>query len=142
MHTVHLGGKADRVDQVGEYIRLIDYKTGKVETKDLKLNELNDIVLKPETEKIRQLLFYRLAWNKRDNRVPILPGIIPLKRPSEGVMLISLSSGDPLEMLPQEEIESAFNALVHRILDPSEAFTQTDDLKQCAYCTFKEVCNR
>ena len=38
-HTITLKGKIDRVDEVDGVRRIVDYKTGKVEDKDLKLSD-------------------------------------------------------------------------------------------------------
>ena len=140
--TVHLGGTSDRIDREGNVVRVIDYKTGKVEPKNLKLNELLEISESPEKEKSLQLLLYMLAWKTQSPDVEIVPGILALKKPSEGLLSISFADKRELSEVNREEIEEAFSVLVNRILDQNEPFRQTDDLKQCAYCSFTGVCNR
>ena len=138
----HLGGTADRIDREGNIVRVLDYKTGKVGSNDLKLKDLNDIVTKPEKEKSLQLLLYMLAWKAESPDVEIVPGIITIKRPSEGLHTIEFADKRDLKTVSIEEIIGAFSALVDRILDPSTPFQQTEDLKQCQYCSFTGICNR
>jgi len=139
---IHLGGTADRIDREGNIVRVLDYKTGKVGSSSLKLKDLNDIVTLPEKEKALQLLLYMLAWKAEFPDVEIVPGIITIKRPSEGLHTIEFSDKRDLNTLSREEMEEAFSALIDRILDVSTPFQQTDDLKQCAYCSFTCICNR
>jgi len=83
-----------------------------------------------------------LAWKAEFPDVEIVPGIITIKRPSEGLHTIEFSDKRDLNTLSREEMEEAFSALIDRILDVSTPFQQTDDLKQCAYCSFTGICNR
>jgi hypothetical protein len=83
-----------------------------------------------------------LAWKSESPDVEIVPGIITIKRPSEGLHTIEFADKRDLNTVSQEEIEGAFSALVYSILDPSNPFEQTDDLKQCEYCAFTGICNR
>lgn len=139
---IYLGGTADRIDREGNTVRVLDYKTGKVEAKNLKLKDLLEIVELPEKEKSLQLLLYMLAWKTQSPEIDIVPGIIAIKMPSKGVLTINFDDNRDLSEIGRDEIEETFSVLVKRILDPNEPFIQTDDLKQCAYCSFTGICNR
>jgi ATP-dependent helicase/DNAse subunit B len=139
---IFLGGTADRIDREGNTVRVLDYKTGKVEPKNLKLKDLLEIAESPEKEKSLQLLLYMLAWKTQSPEIDIVPGIIAIKMPSKGVLTINFEDERDLCEIDRHEIEEAFSVLVKRILDPNEPFNQTDDLKQCAYCSFTGICNR
>ncbi|MGB0391062.1 MAG: RecB family exonuclease, partial [Salibacteraceae bacterium] len=57
-------GIVDRVEIVNGIPHLIDYKTGKVEQKDLNLKSADLLELNPEKTKAYQLLFYTLLFHK------------------------------------------------------------------------------
>ena len=40
------------------------------------------------------------------------------------------------------EFENHLIELINEIYDPSKKFTQTDDLKRCEYCPYKDICKR
>jgi CRISPR/Cas system-associated exonuclease Cas4 (RecB family) len=106
------------------------------------LKDLLEIAESPEKEKSLQLLLYMLAWKTQSPEIDIVPGIIAIKMPSKGVLTINFEDERDLSEIDRHEIEEAFSVLVKRILDPNEPFNQTDDLKQCAYCSFTGICNR
>lgn len=52
-------GKADRIDCIGDEIRVVDYKTGSFDDKNLQAKRMEDLLLNPEKGKIVQLLIYK-----------------------------------------------------------------------------------
>ena len=57
-------GIVDRVEMINGIPHLIDYKTGKVEQKDLNLKQEELLELNPDKTKAYQLLFYTLLFHK------------------------------------------------------------------------------
>jgi RecB family exonuclease len=53
-----LNGKVDRVDFEGDTLRIIDYKTGKVEQSEIVFTEFDELIENPKKSKAFQLLMY------------------------------------------------------------------------------------
>jgi len=137
-----LKGKADRIDQIAGQLRIIDYKTGAVEARKLKLAETDELHLNGEMDKALQLLQYILMASTKYTNESIKSGIMSLKTPSTGIMEVGLG-GDTIftaERLPY--LRDLFVKIVEEIVNPDLNFEQTDDLKNCSYCDFAGICNR
>jgi ATP-dependent helicase/nuclease subunit B len=141
--TVQLGGKADRIDRCGGVVRIIDYKTGAVKDNELKPSSLAEVVADPSNAKLLQLLYYRMLWNESFPNDAVMPGIIPLKKPSEGIQTVNTSQlSDEERDLPHVQLKQMFTGLVEELFNPEIPFIQTDDIARCNYCSFKGVCSR
>src|SRR5699024_10163840 len=55
---VALRGKVDRVDEVNNQLRIVDYKTGKVEARDLKIKDWRELIEDYKYSKAFQVLCY------------------------------------------------------------------------------------
>ena len=140
---VQMGGKADRIDRCEGKVRIIDYKTGTVKENELKPKQLADVVTDPANAKLLQLLYYQMLWNETYPDDSVLPGIIPLKKPSEGLQTIDKSELSAEEReLPHKQLKDMFTGLVEEIFNPEIPFVQTDDIGRCVYCSFKGICSR
>ncbi len=151
---VNLVGSADRIDQIGNKIRILDYKTGKVEDKDVKIpsnknNGPNDKEIDiPKFSKIPeksvQLLIYKYLYNTKHDiqEENIEPGIIALKKTSKGIFSLTNNSdrfnGDNFI----KECEDIILKIFKEILNKDIPFRQTDDEKKCKYCNFLGICKR
>ena len=61
--TIKLVGSIDRVEEENGVIRLIDYKTGKVEQKDLRIDDFSVVMDNLDFSKANQLLYYSLLYS-------------------------------------------------------------------------------
>lgn len=83
---VHIKGKLDRIDEIDGVLRVIDYKTGKVEQRNLNLSNWEDIVEEYDKSKAFQLLCYAYMYN---NAVPVdkvEAGIFSFKNIKAGIL--------------------------------------------------------
>jgi hypothetical protein len=124
-------GKADRVDEFDGVTRIIDYKTGKCEPKDLKVN--NDDVsslLKSDGKKFMvQVMLYDLMKDAKGNAET---GIYSFRNMKEGFMSISRkfkSHGDF-----KEEFEEELKKKVAEIYDRTRTIHHNEKAKYCNYC--------
>ena len=140
-YEVTLKGFLDRVEktETGD-IRIIDYKTGKVEPSDLKLNDkIAEVeqLADGKKEKLFQLLFYAYLYRLHYGTS---------SRPEMGIYsLRMLSSYGLIEtVLPNGDnfFEGYLTSLIEEIFDPSVNFSQTENERLCNYCDFKDICNR
>ena len=151
-------GRTDRIDRWNGTIRVIDYKTGKVETKDLTVPlrkpEDDDLTfLKSIPEKALQLLLYEYMYlkeNQQINKNQVGAEIHALKYANTIEFGLSHAkpkkSDNPLPFLEGDsfidDMETLLKAVVEEILDTELPFTQTKDEKKCRNCDFREMCKR
>ena len=67
---VHLTGRIDRIDQVGDMIRILDYKTGSINSSDVTVNKNID-TLSALSPKALQLIIYKYLYSKKNNNIDI-----------------------------------------------------------------------
>lgn len=124
-----LKGTVDRIEEVDGQLRIIDYKTGRVETRDLRIREWEEIRLNPEKSKAFQVLCY--AWLIQGHM--LLPpegfraGVLSFKRLSSGFQWFEIHdsgkkyketiTGDQLD-----SFESQLQLLVEAIFNPDIPF--------------------
>lgn len=161
---VKLTGRVDRLDCVGNTYRIIDYKTGKVEKKDLKVSDLglmDTLTSENFKAKLFQLWFYKFLFaaelgNPSEQHVELFtriskegldiqPGIISFRNLEAQVLHeekgLWFSEGQSLASFQIDSVE-LIRSWVHRILDPLIPFEKTKDIASCQFCDFKVICHR
>ena len=143
-HPVKLKGFIDRIDKNpgNGKIRIIDYKTGSVDPKDLKLKSWESVITEKRYSKAMQVLTY--AWlNSREqpDSIDVEPGIISLRTAYSTFLPVTFPDEVPFAEAI-EQIEDMLRTLITRIFDKEIPFSQTGDTKGCEYCDFKNLCNR
>ena len=81
---VFIGGIVDRIDELNGQLRIIDYKTGKVELSDLKISQWEDLSSDYKYHKIIQVLGYALMLNSNKPIEEAQAGIISFKNLKAG----------------------------------------------------------
>ena len=82
-----LTGIADRIDQIGNQVRIIDYKTGAVTPKKLEVKGVSD-AFKIDKEKALQMLHYHFLSDGDFPGHEVVPGIVSLRNISNGFMSV------------------------------------------------------
>ena len=143
-YKVLLHGFADRIDEVNGNIRIIDYKTGKMDNDDVKISKNADGIMSM-TEKSIQLLMYKYLYLHNHPEVApelIQPGIIGFQKLSQKVFHLIIDTEHELNKSFETTCTQYFNDFLAEIFDKSTPFQQTDDLKSCKQCDFKNICKR
>ena len=153
-------GRTDRIDQFNGLVRVIDYKTGHVDSSDLKVpirhhSENNLDYLKQIPDKALQLLLYKYLYIKENPKLSpaqVTGAIHGLKYAHDiefGLAKASPKKDDndaDYNFLEDStfinDMEAMLEAVVSEMLDPSIPFTQAEDDKKCRYCEFKLICKR
>jgi hypothetical protein len=138
-----LKGTIDRIDEVDHVLRIIDYKTGKVEDKDLKITEINRESIENKPKALQLLIYYYLYLKNEPDVLlkKIQTGVYKLLRTdSELIQLNFPESNSHLVMI--DSIETILNSIVAEIFDASTPFNQTSIVDNCVYCSFKDICER
>jgi len=92
-YPIKIAGKADRIEERNGIIRIIDYKTGKVEKSNVTLKSWNGLTADIKNEKIIQILAYALMYEKEANGRPIEAGIISFKNLKSGFLSFTFKDG-------------------------------------------------
>lgn len=159
---VRIAGKIDRIEQYDGQIRIIDYKTGKVELPDKAPEDLADKLLNDGgADKMRQLWMYRylaiknirdyggLPLNKdiadvfETGNLPVEAGFYSFRDVAGGFKTNPVRFGehDSAEQYIHQS-EELLRRMIQRLFDPDEPFRKTDQLETCQYCDFKGICGR
>lgn len=165
---VRLRGIVDRVDKISGTLRIIDYKTSKVEKKDVKIThtELLSITDNPDMGKIRQLWLYKYLlqknldsnpqWKAYQN-IPIEVGIYSLRNPTKELLALHApseakdkgkdrSNPETIHLNDKEwfyqKTEEWLGKVVHKMLDKNLPLKKTDNLSICEFCIYKNICGR
>jgi CRISPR/Cas system-associated exonuclease Cas4 (RecB family) len=144
IYRVKFYGKADRVDRVGGVTRIIDYKTGKVEAKDLKLDQIGNFREKEDPAKLLQVLTYALMFRdmRKNEHMELNSGIISLRKTSAYFIKTDINKSDSIDPEILRVFKSELQAIVGDIYLDTEPFSQTENLETCSLCAFNTICNR
>ena len=145
---VGLKGYIDRIDMVGDVIRILDYKTGKDERKFQSLASLFDRDDPKRNKAAMQALYYGLLFLRTNPEIEgrLETGLFNLRNlfdPDFSYLFVSAELGEvaDFKVLHREFAEHLGN-LVVEIFDSSVPFAQTDDIKKCRLCAFAGLCRR
>ncbi|WP_226989948.1 PD-(D/E)XK nuclease family protein [Cellulophaga baltica] len=125
-HTVRLKGKLDRVDEVDGVTRIIDYKTGKVEARNVKITDWNDVIENYDKSKAFQLLCYAIMIDTMKPIETIKAGIISFKNLNSGTLYFSESKTEEINKSTLLEFKSVLDTLVQEIFNPEIPFLEKE----------------
>ncbi len=127
-YPIRIGGSVDRIEERNQIIRIIDYKTGKVEKRNLVLNTWNDLTLDIKNDKIIQLLAYAFMYEEQAKNQPLEAGIVSFKNLKAGFMPFVFKVDTTFFSTINNAILSEYLAqivlLLTEILDPTVPFQE------------------
>lgn len=148
---IYIVGTADRIDRIGLKTRIIDYKSS-IKNEDKFVFESVDLLYtESKFDKLFQLFMY--AWMVVKNNIAkpedIEPCIIPFRKfMDEPQKIFSMNEkgkkGDLL-IFTNELIQEFENSLIYKIqelFNRDLEFSQTQIIKHCEYCAYKQMCNK
>ncbi|MGY8915629.1 MAG: RecB family exonuclease [Flavobacteriales bacterium] len=128
-----LKGKLDRIDEKDGILRIIDYKTGKVSSKDVEVYDWDELITNYDFSKAFQLLCYALMYNSKQPIQKLEAGIISFKNLREGLLLFATKpkKGDRNKdtLITQETIalfDCALQTLIREICNPDIPFIEKE----------------
>ena len=144
----NLIGNADRVDFEGDLLRIIDYKTGKVESKEVEFSEYHELVDSSKKAKAFQLLMYAYLYLKMNPNyigLEVVAGNFSFKNLKIGLITVANKIGKQREVIKidaqvLDEFEEQLEFVLTKILNND--FEQTSEVKNCEWCDYKSVCRR
>jgi hypothetical protein len=130
---VNLKGKLDRIDMKDGVIRIIDYKTGKVEENKLGIVDFQEDLMNYDYSKAFQLLCYSMLYESHTSS-PFEAGIISFKNISAG--LLSFTTKDKhgrgatkepkISPATLVEFKEVLYSLIHEICDQKKPFIEKE----------------
>jgi RecB family exonuclease len=137
-----LKGILDRVDEVQGIIRILDYKTGKVQMP--KLKQFSDIRKGRDFRQPFQLSMYAWMHLRTGAPGPVQPSIMELRDlKGEPVPLeTGYTQTAPLDLAALKPLEDELHSLFRELFDNALPFTQAEDRERCEFCAFKVICGR
>lgn len=152
--TILFKGRVDRIDFRDDIPVVIDYKTGTVDPRSLSVSMMDTIVEQPKHAKALQLMTY--AWMSAgigSFNPPFHCAVWPLKAPSKALVYLNFSDEQKGRSRYQaadrditshrlNDFETALTSLLTKLFDPAIPFTQTEEIENCRFCPFRELCNR
>jgi ATP-dependent helicase/nuclease subunit B len=126
---VNIKGNVDRIELRNNKLRIIDYKTGKVEQNSLSIQTFDGITLAIKNDKIIQLLCYAFMIQSEFPNTEIEAGIISFKNLKVGFMPFQIKEGrDVITNLIDTSVLEAFKTeligLLNEILDREFPFEE------------------
>lgn len=132
-YPVILKGKLDRVDEYNGTLRIMDYKTGKVERTQLEITDWDTLIETDKHSKAFQLLCYAYLFQKRNNEPLLWAGIISFKNLREGTMLFGQKTSShakikdhTITMETLGEFEAQLVRLIQEICHPDVPFMEKE----------------
>jgi len=141
---VKLKGKIDRIDSHNNIIRIIDYKSGKAEQRDLKIEDLEDLLEETRYSQAFQLLMYAYLYRRSSNNLvrEINAGVFALKDAKKGLKRVEYINNTAIDKDVEDDFGAILKHLLEQIFDKNIPFEQTPDTTRCVYCDFANICNR
>jgi CRISPR/Cas system-associated exonuclease Cas4 (RecB family) len=145
---VNFRGNADRIDRLGDTIRVIDYKTGGVKDADVKLfkskNSLWDDMFLGKKPKAFQLMMYAWMYQPQmEAKYNLQAGITGLKYHAKYFPLAIADKEDTIITDNHlDNFEEDLAGLMDRLFDKEEYFEQCEDENACKFCDYKFICGR
>ena len=137
---VKLKGSADRIDKVGNTIRILDYKTGYVESRDV--GSVIDKLL--QAPKANQLMFYAYLYYRNHQSTEVESGIVSLRNLNASVLSLQLKAypvdggSRPLPIELTEDVfleyEEMLKEVIEEIYSMNCKFEHNDKAKYCIVC--------
>ncbi len=136
--NVKLRGKIDRVDQIGNTLRIIDYKTGQSKMNNKSIAQLWE---DNNPQHNWQLLFYAYLIRASIGTTEFEMGHYTL---TDKKLFTQLKNGSRTlhTGADLEDFENVLGEIIDSMVDPDIPFSQTEDTNRCKYCAFKTFCER
>ncbi|MEJ2163338.1 MAG: PD-(D/E)XK nuclease family protein, partial [Robiginitalea sp.] len=132
-HPVRVKGMVDRIEEVDGSLQIIDYKTGKVEPRHLRIKEWESLHSDPEKSKAFQVLCY--SWLLQDQTATyeagIKAGVFSFKNISAGYQWYGRQSSgknynELITSTTQADFRSTLEYLITEIFNPEVPFAKSE----------------
>jgi hypothetical protein len=109
-YLVKIAGNVDRIEIRNNKIRIIDYKTGRVDKNNLILKNWDGLTLDIKNDKKIQLLCYAFMYEEKTNGMEMEAGIISFKNRKDGFLPFGIKNEKEVNTIITSEIIENFKA--------------------------------
>ncbi len=131
---IKLKGFADRVDRVGDRIRIIDYKSGKVTSTELSLANMEALLRKDKGKALQLLMYSYLYQDQLKGAESIHSGIFSFQNLRSGLLELKPSKKEFEGKELMEEFEIFLFEVLRDMLMEREVFEHANDDETCYFC--------
>ncbi len=127
---IKLKGIVDRVDEVDGVLRILDYKTGKVEQTQLNIADFEVVLEDYKYSKALQVMFYVFLYMKNksiDFTRPIQGGIVSFKALNSGFMNVRFNKQMEINQEAMDNYLQALKQLILEIYDSNKPFVDKSE---------------
>lgn len=147
---IQLKGFIDRIDEVRDAVRIIDYKSGSGTTVFNTLESLFDKEEKDRSKAVMQVFMYAWMYGAAPAGKTLQPAIYYMRTlfaPSFDASVyrrIERTKTEPITDFADyyTEFEARLRDCLDEIFGPDIPFVQTPTGKACGYCPFKDICGK
>jgi len=144
--SVKIGGKIDRLDVCDGVYRIVDYKTGKCQDIDKKLNCSIETMFssdpKVSTKEAFQTTLYSYILKKNNENLQFQPNLFFLQNITSGETIKTTLQVKPVkdsEQSNEELFENQLKETIDRLLNDND-FRKTDNEDNCTHCDYCNFC--
>ena len=136
-HPVKIGGRVDRIDRLDGVLRVIDYKTGKLEDNEIEFGDRKTVM----PGKWLQLMCYALMYRRRfPSDESLRVGIYPLRYLRSDVRLARWNKQEEMTNAMFDKFEESLHNILADLLDSSIPFVPKASDNTCQRCPAKKFC--
>lgn len=139
-----LKGRVDRVDRLNGQLRVIDYKTGVLEEKEIAFNDPAEgfSLATRLPGKWFQLLCYALLYKENHSGFAesIVSAIYPLRYTRKGLQHATWNGSDLLAPADLDRFREMLGTYCLELLSPETPFRHADNKNSCRYCPVFAFC--
>lgn len=130
---IKLKGSIDRIDIFNNQYRIIDYKTGSVQSSELICSDLGDMLSKP---KILQLILYTWLFKKsiKTQNLPLFAGVINLRARNFEFQKCRVEKRSEIDQELLIHFENKLDSIFIDMFDPEQNFEHNDRDENCRFC--------
>lgn len=147
---IQLKGFIDRIDEVRDAIRIIDYKSGSGTSTFTTVESLFDMEEKDRAKAVMQVFMYSLMYSEVPAGKILQPGIYYMRTlfsdSFDAAVSRRIERNRSERVTDFSEYSAAFETGLRGCLDEifgrEKPFVQTPTEKACAWCPFKDICGK
>ena len=124
-HPIRFHGVIDRIDRKDGVLRILDYKTGKTDPKELRPKTITACMTDAVYAKAFQVIFYSMLWAEENNDNRFKAGVISVKNMSKGVLYLTVGSDtkqNDFDTTDLNDFEKLLEQMIIKIYDPETPF--------------------